>query len=149
MHLSVGSGVRGVSLVAQLIKNSSVIPDAGKDGRREEKGTRGWNGSLAWPDRWLRVWASSRSWWWTESPGVLPSMRLQRVRHHWVTELTEPKQRLEVLPYRNDFIPSWMCSASSGGCSNHSSLGVCFYLASVLTKQTVSLCAFPLAVLCL
>ena len=34
-----------------------------------------------------RVWASSRSWWWTGNPGVLQSMGLQRVGHDWATEL--------------------------------------------------------------
>ena len=28
----------------------------------------------------------SGSWWWTGRPGVLQSMRSQRVRHNWVTE---------------------------------------------------------------
>ena len=32
-------------------------------------------------------WVNSGSWWWTGRPGVLQSMRLQRVRHNWVTEL--------------------------------------------------------------
>ena len=36
---------------------------------------------------WTWVWASSRSWWWTGKPGVLQSMRSQRVRHDCVTEL--------------------------------------------------------------
>jgi len=30
---------------------------------------------------------NSRSWWWTEEPGMLQSMELQRVGHNWVTEL--------------------------------------------------------------
>ena len=29
------------------------------------------------------------SWWWTGKPGVLQSMGSQRVRHDWVTEMTE------------------------------------------------------------
>ena len=33
------------------------------------------------------VWVSSGSWWWTGKPGVLQSMRSQRVGHNWVTEL--------------------------------------------------------------
>ena len=37
--------------------------------------------------QWTWVWASSGSWWWTGRPGVLQSMRLQRVRHDWATEL--------------------------------------------------------------
>ena len=36
--------------------------------------------------RWMWVWASSRSWWWTEKPGVLKSMRSQRFGHDWATE---------------------------------------------------------------
>ena len=39
---------------------------------------------LTW---WTWVWASSRSWWWTEKPGVLQSMGSQRVEHDWATEL--------------------------------------------------------------
>ena len=43
--------------------------------------------SMGFPDG--SVWASSRSWWWTEKPGVLQSMGSQRVGHNWVTELTD------------------------------------------------------------
>ena len=63
-------------------------PDAGKDWRREEKGTIedemvGWH-------HWFRiwVWASSGSWWWTGKPGMLQSMGSQRVGHDWATELS-------------------------------------------------------------
>ena len=55
-------------------------PDAGKDWRQEEKGMTE-NEMVGWHfrhDGW--VWASSRSWWRTGKPGVLLSMRLQRVR---------------------------------------------------------------------
>ena len=48
---------------------------------------RGWDGWVASPTQWTWVWASSRSWWWTEKPGVLQSMGLQRVRHDWLTGL--------------------------------------------------------------
>ena len=37
--------------------------------------------------QWTWVWASSGNWWWTGKPGVLQSMRLQRVRHDWAIEL--------------------------------------------------------------
>ena len=33
------------------------------------------------------IWASTRSWWWTGKPGVLQSMRSQRVGHNWAIEL--------------------------------------------------------------
>ena len=53
---------------------------------------RGWQrmrrlvASLTW---WIRVWVSSGSWWWTGRPGGLQSIGSQRVRHDWVTELTD------------------------------------------------------------
>ena len=49
---------------------------------------RGWDGCMASLTWWIWVWASSRSWWWTEKPGVLQSVGLQRVRHDWATKLT-------------------------------------------------------------
>ena len=61
-------------------------PDAGKDWRQEEKGTRRWDDWMASPTLWTWVWVSSGScWWWTGKPGMLQSMGLQRVRHGWVT----------------------------------------------------------------
>ena len=36
---------------------------------------------------WTSIWVSSGSCWWTGKPGMLQSMVLQRVGHHWVTEL--------------------------------------------------------------
>ena len=48
---------------------------------------RGWDGWMASPTPWTRVWVSSGSWWWTGRPSVLQSMGLQRVIHDWVTEL--------------------------------------------------------------
>ena len=50
---------------------------------------RGWHGWMASPTQWTRVWANSGGWWWTGKPGVLQSMGWQRVRHDWVTELTD------------------------------------------------------------
>ena len=48
---------------------------------------RGWDGWMASLTRWAWVWVRSGSWWWTGRPGVLRFMGLQRVGHHWVTEL--------------------------------------------------------------
>ena len=68
----------------QLIRKD---PDAGGDWRQEEKEMT--------EDEMVRchhglnrtwVWASSGRWWRTRKPGVLQSMRLQRVRHNWATE---------------------------------------------------------------
>ena len=62
-------------------------PDAGEDWREEEKGPTedemvGWHHRLNG-----RAWVKSGSCWWTGRPGVLQSMGLQRVGHHWVTLL--------------------------------------------------------------
>ena len=69
-------------------------PDAGKNWRQEEKGTRGWDGWIASSTQWTWVWASSRRWWRTGKPGRLQSVGLQRVRHDWATE------QLEVMSWR-------------------------------------------------
>ena len=64
-------------------------PDAGKDWRWEEKGLTeddmvGWHHQL----NGYEFWVGSGSWRWTGKPGILHPMRLQRVGHDWVTELT-------------------------------------------------------------
>ena len=80
-------------------------PDAGKDWRREEKGTSGWDSWMASPTQWTWVWASSRSWWWTGRPGVLQSMELQREGHYW-SDLTEWKICLKLTDNFNQKIVS-------------------------------------------
>ena len=42
-----------------------------------EADDRGWDGWMPSPTRWTWVWANSRSWWWTGSPGVLSFMGSQ------------------------------------------------------------------------
>ena len=48
---------------------------------------RGWDVWMASPTQCTWVWVNSGSWWWTERPGMLQFMGLQRVRHNWATEL--------------------------------------------------------------
>ena len=52
--------------------------------RRGQQRMKCW---MASPTQWAWGWVDSRSWWWTGKPGVLWSMRSQRVRHDWATEL--------------------------------------------------------------
>ena len=52
-----------------------------------EGDNRGWDGWMASLTQWTWVWVNSGSWWWTGRPGVLQSMRSQRVRCDWSTEL--------------------------------------------------------------
>ena len=61
---------------------------------------RGWDGRMASPTQWTWVWVNSRSWWWTDKPGMLQSMGSQRDGHDWATELnwTEQGIRIPVSP---------------------------------------------------
>ena len=51
-----------------------------------EEGGRRWDGWIASLTPWTWVWANSGRWWRTGKPGVLQSMRSQRVGHDWGTE---------------------------------------------------------------
>ena len=62
-------------------------PEAGKDWRQEEKGTRGWDGWMASLTQWTWVWVNFGSWWCTWRPSRLWSMESQRVGYDWATEL--------------------------------------------------------------
>ena len=53
-----------------------------------EGDNRGWDGWMASLTQWTWVWVDSRSWWWIGRPGVLQSMRSQKVGNNWATELT-------------------------------------------------------------
>ena len=65
-----------------------------KSGEGDDKGWEGW---MASPTRWTRVWANFRRWWRTRKPGVLPSMRLQTAGHNWGTEQHgEPRYKCSV-----------------------------------------------------
>ena len=48
---------------------------------------RRWDGWVASPTQWTRVWVNSGSWWWTGRLGMLRFMGSQRVGHDWATEL--------------------------------------------------------------
>ena len=47
----------------------------------------GWDGWMASPTRWTRVWVNSGRLWWTGKPGMLWFRGSQRVGHDWATEL--------------------------------------------------------------
>ena len=50
-----------------------------------------WDGWMASPTQWTRVWAKSGRWWRTGRPGMLQSMGSQRVRHNCSTEQQQIK----------------------------------------------------------
>ena len=70
-------------------KNWLIGKDPDWEGLRAggEGDNRGWDGWMASLPQWTWVWINSGSWWWTERPGVLRFMGLQRVGHSWATEL--------------------------------------------------------------
>ena len=61
--------------------------------RRGRQRMRCWRAS---PTQWTWVWVNSGSWWWTGRPGMLQSMRSQRVIHVWETELTDTHVHIHV-----------------------------------------------------
>ena len=71
----------------QRADSSEKTPMLGKTQGRKRGDNRGWDGWMASPTQWTRVWVNSGSWWWTGRPGVLQFMGSQRVRHDWMTEL--------------------------------------------------------------
>ena len=60
--------------------------DAGGDWGQEEKGMTE-HEMAGWHHQLNGVWVNSGSWWWTDRPGMLQFMELQRVEHDWVTDL--------------------------------------------------------------
>ena len=65
----------------------------GKIEGRRRRDDRGWDVLMASPTLWTWVWAGSGCWWWIGKPDMLQSMALQRVRHDWVTELTDWREQ--------------------------------------------------------
>ena len=57
-------------------------PDAGRDWGAEDREDRRWDGWMASPTQCTWVWVNSGHWGWTERPGVLWFMGLQRVGHN-------------------------------------------------------------------
>ena len=67
----------------------------GKSEGRRERGRQRMRWLMASPS-WTWVWVNSGSWWWTGRPGVLQSMRSQKVGHDWVTELNWTEKSSQV-----------------------------------------------------
>ena len=64
------------------------------EGRRRREDRR-WDGWMASLTQWTWVWASSSRWWRTGKPGVLQSVRSQRVGHNWATEQQQSVNKWE------------------------------------------------------
>ena len=58
-------------------------------GEGDDRGWDGWMASLTW---WARVWASSRSWWWTGKPGVLHAVHGVTKSQTWLSDWSELNQ---------------------------------------------------------
>ena len=79
----------------QRTNSFEKTPMLGKIEGRKKGDDRGWDGWMASPKWWTWVCVNSGSWWQTRKPGMLQSMRLQRVGHDWATE--ESNQRVSLL----------------------------------------------------
>ena len=102
--------------------------DAGKDWRRDEKGTTedemvGWHHRLEW------VWVNFGSWWWTGRPGVLQSMGLQIVRHNRVTELNWTELNGPNIP--GSYAILLFTASDFASITSHIHNGCCFFFGSV------------------
>ena len=85
-EVSLGCSLEGMMLKLKLqyfghlmrrvdsLKKTLMLLWIGEGGKGDD---RGWDGWMASPTRWTRVWVNSRSWWWTGRPGVLQFMGLQ------------------------------------------------------------------------
>ena len=74
-------------LVRRFDSLEKTLMLGGIGGRRR----RGWQRMRCWMaslTQWTWVWVNSGSWWWTGTPGMLPSMGSQRVRPQ-LSEWTE------------------------------------------------------------
>ena len=60
---------------------------------------RGWDGWMASLTQWTWVWGDSGKWWRTEKPGMLQSMRLQRVGHDLATQ--QQQQQIICLKWKH------------------------------------------------
>ena len=78
----VGKNMKNICCPQYPEKNRVFLMRA--SGKRGDKGWDGWMASLT---QWTWVWVNSGRWWRTGKPGMLQSIRSQRVRHDWVTEL--------------------------------------------------------------
>ena len=80
-------------------------------GKIEGRGRRGQQ-RMRWLDGIIDLkgmsWASSGSWWWTWSPGVLQSMGFQRVRGDSVTELNWTEKFINQCEFVEVGLPWWL-----------------------------------------
>ena len=73
-----------------------------------DAGDRAWDGWMASPTQWTRVWASSGRWWRTGKSGTLQFMELQRVGHDLATEQQQvPSTSLNVY-WMNKIMNEWL-----------------------------------------
>ena len=96
-EISPGYSLEGLMLklklqsFGQLMRRTDLSEKTLMLGKIEGRRKR-WRQMMRWSDGVtdlmdISLRASFRSWWWTEKPGILQSMGLQRVRHDWATEL--------------------------------------------------------------
>ena len=92
-------------------KNTLILGNI-EGGRRRGRQRMRW--LMASLTQWTWDWANSGSWWRTGKPGMLQSLGLQRIIHHWVNELNPTELPTQhVRPHGNHkicclFSHSWL-----------------------------------------
>ena len=98
-----------------------------------EGDNRGWDDWMASPTRWTWVWVSSGCRRWTGKPDMLQSVKPQRVRHDWTTELnwTVPREhssmgvKVKRILYKQTYLKEVLSSFSLPIYFNYFSIIVC------------------------
>ena len=118
-----------LQLFGHLIRRADSLEKTlmlGKIEGRRGRGNRRQGNWMASPTQWTWVWASSRRWWWTREPGVLPFMRLQRVVHSWATEQQQSHSVTDTHSFSYSF-PLWFSTGYWIYSSLCYTVGPCFY----------------------
>ena len=118
-----------------------------------EEGIRGWDGWMPSPMQWIWIWANFGKWWGTGRPGMMQSMRSQRVGFNWVTEQQHGSFIYSFLwnlhsVFHSDFISLHSCQQWKRYIfSSHplqQLLSVDFLMMAILTCEVIPHCSFDL-----
>ena len=73
---------------------------------------RGWDGWMALPTQWTRVWVNSVCWWWTGKPGVLQSMgsQSQTQLSNWTELIYTGLAKKLIWKICMNFLANWVLS---------------------------------------
>ena len=87
-----------------LMRRTDLFEKILMPGKIESRRTReGWDGWMASLTQWTWVWVSSGSWWGTGKPGMLQSMRSQKIGYDLAAELNWMGVHTMILVFNAEF----------------------------------------------